>query len=96
LSTKCGYCTVKEDLLKARKPDFHTATLPNSIPVTILRPEVKEAAASILPKGIYFNSFINSNGRASAEAYAVASRRLKDEVKARLNIKKLLTIIMSI
>jgi hypothetical protein len=72
---------VEEESLEARKPDSHTATLPNSTPVTVLRPEAREAAASI--------------GKAPAEAYAVAPRRLKDEVKAGLNTEKLLTIIMS-
>jgi hypothetical protein len=81
--------------LKARKPDSHTVIFPNFTPVTILRLEIKKAAASILPKGIHFSSFINSNERASAEVYAVISRRFKDEVKARLNIEKLLTIIIS-
>jgi hypothetical protein len=82
--------------LKARKPDSHTVIFPNSIPVTVLRPEVKEAVVSILSKGIYFNSPTNSNGRALVEVYIVVFRRFKDEVKAGLNIEKLLTIIMSI
>jgi hypothetical protein len=61
-----------------------------------LRLEVKEAAASILPKDIHSNLFINSNERALAEAYVIISRRFKDEVKAGFNIEKLLTIIMNI
>jgi hypothetical protein len=87
---------IKKDLLKIRKPDFYTVTLSNSIPVTILKLKVKEAAVSILPKDIHFNSLINSNGKALAEIYAIASRRLKNEIKVRLNIEKLLTIIISI
>jgi hypothetical protein len=86
---------IEEDLLEARKPDFHIATFPNSIPVIILRLEAKKAVVSMLPKGIHFNSPTNSNGKASAKAYAVISRRLKNEIKAGLNTKKLLTIIMS-
>jgi hypothetical protein len=81
--------------LEARKSDSHIAIFPNSIPVTVLRLEIKEAAVSILPKGIHFSSPTNSNGKASAEAYAVAPRRFKNEVKVGLNIEKLLTIIMS-
>jgi hypothetical protein len=86
---------VEKDLLKIRKPDSHIAILPNSIPVTILRLEIKKAAASILSKNIYFNLFINSNRRILAKAYIIIPRRLKDEIKVGLNIKKLLTIIMS-
>jgi hypothetical protein len=33
---------VEEDLLKTRKPNSHTATLPNSTPVTILKPKTKK------------------------------------------------------
>jgi hypothetical protein len=74
--------------LEARKPDSYIITFPNSIPVIILRPKAKKAAASILPKNIYFNLPINSNGRASTEVYAIIPRKLKNEIKARLNIKK--------
>jgi hypothetical protein len=82
--------------LKIRKPDFYIVTLPNSIPVIILKLKIKKTVASILPKGIHFNLFINSNKRALIEVYAIVSRKFKDEVKAGLNIKKLLTIIISI
>jgi hypothetical protein len=61
-----------------------------------LKLKVKKAAVSILSKDIYFNLFINSNERALAKAYAVIFRKFKDEVKARFNIEKLLTIIISI
>jgi hypothetical protein len=87
---------VEKDLLKIRKPDSHIVTLPNFTPVTILKLKVKKAVVSILPKDIHFNLFINSNGRALVKAYIIISRRFKNEIKARLNIKKLLTIIMSI
>ena len=86
---------VEEDLLKARKPDLYTATIPDSIPVTVLRPEAKEAVAFIIPKVIYFSSLISGNERISAEIYTVTPRRLKEEVKVGINIKKLLRIIMS-
>jgi hypothetical protein len=61
-----------------------------------LKLKIKKAAASILPKSIHFNLFINSNRRVLAEAYAVTPRRFKDEVKAGFNTEKLLTIIISI
>jgi ribosomal protein S17E len=61
-----------------------------------LRLKVKKAAVLILPKGIYSNLFINSNGRALAEIYAIISRKLKNKIKAGFNTEKLLTIIMSI
>ena len=87
---------VEKDLLKARKPDFYTVTFPNFIPVIILKLEAKKAAVSILPKDIHFNLFTNSNGKALIKVYTIAPRRFKDEVKAGLNTKKLLTIIISI
>jgi hypothetical protein len=62
---------VEKDLLKIRKPDFHTATFPNSIPVIILKLKIKKVAASILPKSIYSNLFINNNRKAPVEAYIV-------------------------
>jgi hypothetical protein len=86
---------VEKNLLKARKPNSYTATFPNSIPVTILRLKTKKTVALILSKGIYFNLPTNSNKRALAEVYAITSRKLKNKIKAKLNIKKLLTIIMS-
>ena len=87
---------VEKNLLKARKPDSHIVTFPNSIPVIILKSKIKKAATSILPKGIHSNLLTNSNRRVLVKAYAIAPRRLKNEIKARLNIKKLLTIIISI
>jgi hypothetical protein len=81
--------------LEARKPDFYIAIFPNFTPVTILRLKIKKAAVSILSKDIYSNLFINNNGKVPAEVYTITPRRLKDEIKARLNIKKLLTIIIS-
>jgi hypothetical protein len=76
--------------LKARKPDFYIITFPNFIPVIILRSEAKEAVVSILSK------FINSNKRVLVKIYAITSRRFKNEVKARINLEKLLRIIMNI
>jgi hypothetical protein len=87
---------IEENLLKARKPDFHIATFPNSIPVTILKLKIKEIAASILPKSIHSNSLTNNNEKTPTKAYAITSQKLKNKVKTKLNIKKLLTIIMSI
>jgi hypothetical protein len=87
---------VKDDLLKARKSDFHTVTFPNSIPVTILRLKAKETATFMLLKDIYFSLFTSENKRALAEIYTIAPRRLKDKIKVKINIKKLLRIIMSI
>ena len=81
--------------MKARKPDFYTAILPNSTPVTILKLKTKEAAVSILSKGIYFSLFTNSNEIILVKVYAIAPRRLKNEIKAGLNIEKLLTIIIN-
>jgi hypothetical protein len=49
----------------------------------------------MLPKDIHFNLFINSNKRALIKAYIIISRRFKNEVKARLNTEKLLTIIIN-
>jgi hypothetical protein len=86
---------VEKDLLKARKSDFHTVTLPNFTPVTILKLKAKKAAVSILPKSIHSSSLTNSNGRAPAKAYTVISRKFKNKIKTGLNIEKLLTIIMS-
>jgi hypothetical protein len=87
---------IKKDLLETQKPDFYIAILPNFTPVTVLKLKVKKAAASKLPKDIYFNLSINSNERVPAKSNTIISRRFKDKIKARLNIKKLLTIIMSI
>jgi hypothetical protein len=81
--------------LEIRKPDFYTVILPNSTPVTVLRPEAKKAAAFKMPKVVHSDLLIDNNGRAPAEAYAVTSRKLKDKVKNGINIEKLLIIIMS-
>jgi hypothetical protein len=86
---------VGKDSREIRKQDFYTITFSNFIPVTILRLEIKKAAASILSKDIYFSSFTNSNRRALAEIYVIISRKLKDEIKTGLNTEKLLTIIIS-
>jgi hypothetical protein len=86
---------IEENLLKARKPNSYIVIFLNSISVTVLRLKIKKAAALILPKGIHSSLSINSNRRVLVKVYTVTSRRLKDEIKAGLNIKKLLTIIIS-
>jgi hypothetical protein len=86
---------VEKNLLKTRKPNFHTAIFPNSTPVIILRLKIKKIAASILPKNIHSNLFTNNNKRVPAKTYTIIFRRFKNEVKAGLNIEKLLTIIIS-
>jgi hypothetical protein len=60
-----------------------------------LKPEVKKAAAFRIPKVIHSGSSIGNNGKAPAEAYVITPRRLKNEVKNRINTEKLLTIIIS-
>jgi hypothetical protein len=61
-----------------------------------LRLKAKKAAVFILPKGIHSNSLINGNEKTLAEIYIIAPRRFKDKIKAGINIKKLLRIIISI
>jgi hypothetical protein len=76
---------IEKDLIKARKPDFYIATLPNSIPVIILKPKTKKAVAPPT----------SSNRRVSAETYIIAPRKLKNKIKAGINPEKLLRIIMN-
>jgi hypothetical protein len=87
---------VEEDLLKARKSDFYTVILSNSIPVIILKLKVKKAVVFRMPKIIHFSLFTGGNGKILVKIYAITPRRFKDEIKAGINIEKLLKIIMNI
>jgi hypothetical protein len=48
-----------------------------------------------MSKVIYSSSPTSDNEKALTEIYAVSPRRLKEEVKIRINIEKLFRIIMS-
>jgi hypothetical protein len=61
-----------------------------------LKLEAKEAAVFIIPKVIHFSSSTNNNKKALTETYTISPRRLKKEVKIKINIKKLFKIIISI
>jgi hypothetical protein len=86
---------VEKNSLKIRKPDSHTITLSNFTPVTILKLKAKETAAFTMPKIIYSSLLTGGNKRILTKTYIITPRRLKNKIKAKINIEKLLKIIIS-
>jgi hypothetical protein len=69
--------------------------MPNFTLITVLRSEAKKIVVSIIPKAIYSSSSTSDNRKTLTETYTVSPRKLKKEVKTKINIKKLFKIIMS-
>jgi hypothetical protein len=49
-----------------------------------------------MSKVIHSNLFTGGNEKVLIKIYIIASRRLKNKIKVKINIKKLLTIIINI
>jgi hypothetical protein len=75
--------------------NLYIAIISNFTPVTILKSKAKEAAAFIISKVIYSSLSTSNNGKAPIEIYIISPRRLKEEVKIKINIEKLFKIIIN-